>query len=139
MQKIIRHKNHNDRGVVQQKRLRSSLHHYPRRVCCDCGEFLSRQLSLRLRVDAMVVRNVGILIGEPWSTQDIAGLLCANEYQVRAAVGWLLKKGQAIEVGERLLKSEKTGGRHKASLYRIIEDDQPSDFSILNRVLLGMR
>lgn len=131
MQKIIRHKNHNDRGIVSTRHVLATLHHFPRRVCGDCSEFLNRQLSLHLRVDAMIVRNVAGVIGDPFSTHDMASLLGAEEYQVRAAIGWLIKKGQVAEVGERVFHTRKLGKRYTAKLYQAVEEKKTADFGIL--------
>ena len=113
------------------------IHKYSRRVCCDCVEFLARQRPLKLRVDAEVVKTIAALLEIPFSSHDMSALLGAEEYQVRSAIGWLIKRKQLRDAGERSFKS--LGGcEYTIKLYHIVDDPKEANFDLLNRVFVRM-
>ena len=74
-----------------------------------------------------------------FTTYDIAGVLGVEEYPVRAAMSWLVKRGIAEKVGTLERRLSPPAGRrlhgevYPVSLYRVKEEAVPVDFAALNR------
>ena len=82
-----------------------------------------------------VLKAVRAYVGE-FTTYDIAGVLGAEEYPVRAAMSWLVKRGIVEKVGtiERRLPapaSRRHSEVYPVSLYRVKEEAVPVDFTAL--------
>jgi len=74
-----------------------------------------------------------------FTTQDIAGQLGIGEYQVRAALSWLVRRGIVERVGAepRRLPVRKGRGQREtypATLYRAKKEASQVDFKVLYRV-----
>lgn len=74
-----------------------------------------------------------------FTTYDIARVSGIEEYPVRAAMSWLVKRGIVERIGttERTLQPVKDrrlhGDRYTVALYRAKEEAAPVDFNALNR------
>ena len=70
------------------------------------------------------------------TTYDIARSLGTGEYQVRAAISWLVRRGivERIGIAKRPLPARKKHGNREtypAALYRVKEEKAPADFGAL--------
>ena len=70
------------------------------------------------------------------TTYDIARSLGTGEYQVRAAISWLVRRGivERIGIAKRPLPARKKHGNREtypAALYRVKEEKTPADFGAL--------
>jgi hypothetical protein len=85
-----------------------------------------------------VLQAVRAYVGD-FTTYDIARVLGTEEYPVRAAMSWLVKRGIVERIGttERTLLPVKGrrlhGDTYTVALYRAKEEAAPVDFSALNR------
>jgi len=85
-----------------------------------------------------VLKAVRAYVGE-FTTYDIAGVLGVEEYPVRAAMSWLVKRGIVEKVGTKERRLPAPIGRrlhgdvYAVSLYMVKEEAAPVDFSALNR------
>lgn len=74
-----------------------------------------------------------------FTTYDIARVLSIEEYPVRAAMSWLVKRGIVERIGTTERKLQPVKGRrlhgetYPVALYRAKEEAVPVDFSALNR------
>lgn len=75
-----------------------------------------------------------------FTTYDIAGVLGVEEYPVRAAMSWLVKRGIVEKVGTKERKLPPLAGRrlhgdvYSVSLYQVKEVAESVDFAALNRI-----
>lgn len=85
-----------------------------------------------------VLQAVTAYVGE-FTTYDIARVLGVEEYPVRAAMSWLLKRGVVEKVGTKERRLPPPAGRrlhgdvYPVSVYRVKETAAPADFAALNR------
>lgn len=85
-----------------------------------------------------VLKAVRAYVGE-FTTYDIARMLGAEEYPVRAAMSWLVKRGIVEKVGTMERRLPPPVGRrlhgevYFVVLYRVKEEAAPVDFAALNR------
>lgn len=88
------------------------------------------------RVTVQQVTKAAKSLGENtgFSTKDLAQAMGVDERTVRTAVGWLLKKGQIVEVGERLFRTARLGKLYSAKIYRLRAEPSNVDFGGLMAV-----
>ena len=85
-----------------------------------------------------VLKAVRAYDGE-FTTYNIAGVLGVEEYPVRAAMSWLLKRGIVEKVGAKERRLPRVPGKrmhadtYPVALYQIKEQAGDVDFAALNR------
>lgn len=92
-----------------------------------------------VRVTTEDVLKAAKCYGEEFTTREIAFELDVDEYPVRMAVSWLVKRGIFEKVGTTKRKLSPPIGRrlhgsvYPVSLYQVKEQSAPVDFAALNR------
>ena len=85
-----------------------------------------------------VLQAVTSYVGE-FTTYEVAGVLGVEEYPVRAAMSWLLKRGFVEKVGTKERRLPLPAGRrlhgdvYPVSVYQAKEQAGEVDFAALNR------
>lgn len=85
-----------------------------------------------------VLKAARAYVGE-FTTRDIAAVLHVDEYNVRIAMAWLVRRGVVENVGTKkrrlpALSARRFRGTYTVVLYRANEEAAPVDFAELNRL-----
>jgi hypothetical protein len=96
---------------------------------------LDRGQGDRIPVEQVYAAAKQLGDGAEFSSHDIARILNAREYKIRASIGWLLKRNQLVEVGYRLCSSPRTVHPYRVKQYRVKDEFGVStDFGMLMSV-----
>ena len=68
-----------------------------------------------------------------WTMHDLAVHMEQREYKVRAAVGWLVHQGRAVNVGQMAQVNRLTGRRYTVSVYELLDEKKPTDWVGISR------
>ena len=69
----------------------------------------------------------------PWTIDALATSMAQREYRVRAAVGWLVHQGRAVNVGQMAQVNRLTGRRYTVSVYELLDEKKPTDWVGISR------
>lgn len=83
-----------------------------------------------------VAKVIESVVGE-FTTFDIAEQMGVPEYPVRAAMSWLLKRGDIAKAGQRQRFTARMHEVYWATTYVRVVRGEPADFATLTRVLCG--
>jgi hypothetical protein len=68
-----------------------------------------------------------------WTMHDLSVYMEQREYKVRAAVGWLVHQGRAVNVGQLEQVNRLTGRRYSVSVYELLDEKKPTDWVGISR------